>query len=158
MNVVFMKQYDRNLKQTIRSGKWFELSTVPFPSSLKQVFVAKVLDFWMAGRFRFNKKLFEDKSKDLKRELLQVVVLKHTPAVLVGDDGSSNITKYSGIEVEILDMLALAMNFTFDLYETEDALAEKWGSKDENGTFSGLLGEMVKLMISKEYKFERFTF
>lgn len=147
VNVVFMRQYDRHLKATIRSGKWFELSTVPFPLSLKQVFVSKVLDFWMAGRFRFNNKLFEDKSKNLQGEELQVVVLKHTPAVLIEDYGASNATiYYSGIEVEILKMLSIRMNFTFDLHETEDALAEKWGSKDENGSFSGLLGEMVKLM------------
>lgn len=40
--------------------------------------------------------------------------------------------------------LARAMNFTLQLYEPANADTEMWGRKDENGTYSGILGEMVK--------------
>ena len=147
MNVIFIKQQNKTPQTTIKSGKQFELSTVPFPTSMKDVFMTKRLDYWMAGRFRFNKKLFENKSKDLKGETFQAVVLIHTPAVLAETHESTNDTIYSGIEVEILKMLANVMNFSVNFYETNDSLTEKWGMKDENGTFSGLLGEMVNIWV-----------
>lgn len=39
--------------------------------------------------------------------------------------------------------MAQSINFTIEFYETPDASTEQWGKKSENGTFSGLLGEMV---------------
>lgn len=35
------------------------------------------------------------------------------------------------------------MNFTLQLYEPSDAETEMWGRKTPNGTYSGILGEMV---------------
>lgn len=35
------------------------------------------------------------------------------------------------------------MNFTVDLYESDDTVAEKWGRIWENGSATGLLNEMV---------------
>lgn len=39
--------------------------------------------------------------------------------------------------------LSKAMNFVYDLYETEDSATEKWGRKKSNGTMTGLLGEIT---------------
>lgn len=52
--------------------------------------------------------------------------------------------RLEGIEVEILKSLGKAMNFTPDIYETEDAGTQLWGREIENDTYSGLLGEMMQ--------------
>lgn len=44
---------------------------------------------------------------------------------------------------QILRAIAKTMNFSTSLYETEDAAREKWGIVSPNGSFSGILGEMV---------------
>lgn len=140
VNVVFIRQYDKYDKTSIKSGKWFEISTVPFPLPIKEVFVAKVLDYWTSGRYRFGRNLFTDKTEGLNGEELKIVVLSHTPAVFKNQ--ISDETVYSGIEVELIKVLSEVMNFTVEYYETPEADEEKWGSKSENGTFTGLLAEM----------------
>ena len=50
---------------------------------------------------------------------------------------------YSGIEINILNSMANIMNFSIDYYETFDTNEERWGRQLNNGSFSGLLGEMV---------------
>lgn len=45
---------------------------------------------------------------------------------------------------QILRAIAKTMNFSTNLYETEDAAREKWGSESPNGNYTGILGEMVK--------------
>lgn len=39
--------------------------------------------------------------------------------------------------------ISQSLNFTTDFYESDDADAEQWGVKNENGTYTGLIGEMV---------------
>lgn len=71
-----------------------------------------------------------------------VCVFKHTPGVF-SDFVNQNETAYSGLEVEIIRGISQSLNFTVEFYETEDAAIEQWGTKTENGTYTGLLGEMV---------------
>lgn len=44
---------------------------------------------------------------------------------------------------QILKTLAQKMRFKPKLYEPINAESQKWGHKQDNGSFSGLLGEMV---------------
>lgn len=82
------------------------------------------------------------------------------------ENNSLNDIIYSGIEIEvrkfneidrrkstkwktafsfqILRAIAKTMNFSTNLYETEDAAREKWGSVSPNGSYTGILGEMVR--------------
>lgn len=39
--------------------------------------------------------------------------------------------------------ISQSLNFTVEFYESEDAASEQWGSKTENNTYTGLIGEMV---------------
>lgn len=71
-----------------------------------------------------------------------VCVLNHTPGVFTMTV-NHNETIYSGLEVEIINGISQALNFTVEFYETEDAVAEQWGMQLENGSYTGLLGEMV---------------
>lgn len=71
-----------------------------------------------------------------------VCVLRHTPAVFA-IFSNQNESIYSGLEVEIINGISQALNFTVEYYETDDAVSEQWGMKSENGSYSGLLGEMV---------------
>jgi Ligand-gated ion channel/Ligated ion channel L-glutamate- and glycine-binding site len=135
VNVIFIRKCDMD-------RDWFELSTVPFPTRIKDVLVTKVVNFWTPpNHYRWKtKKIFEDKSNQhLNGEKLNVVVLQHTPTVSVGSDNSS----FSGLEIDIVKALMTVMNFTANFYETEDSDSERWGRKFGDGrNFSGLLGEM----------------
>lgn len=125
VNVLFVREYEdigRRGNETTddQAAIWFELSTVPFPLPIKEVFVSKQLDFWRMGRYRRGGKLFADKTKNLKGKIyhdlytsnivlilvsisigqsMNVVVLRHTPAVAAHVE--SNETVYSGLEVEV---------------------------------------------------------
>lgn len=71
-----------------------------------------------------------------------VCVLNHTPGVFTMSV-DQNETIYSGLEVEIINGISQALNFSVEFYETDDATTEQWGMKTPNGTYTGLLGEMV---------------
>lgn len=143
MNVIFLRQFTRYNKQTIRSGQWFEISTVPFPAPIQEIFVTKILDYWNSGHYVHKRNLFYDKTSDLNGEKIKVVVLRHNPAVFgSGVDEETGAQKFIGIEIELLRTFADKLNFHPDYYETEDSSEEKWGNMFQNGTYTGLLGEM----------------
>lgn len=167
VNVVFIRQYEHTSNRGNRSKTLssFELATVPYPLPIKQIFVSKNLDFWRGGRFRRGGKLTSDKTRNLNGQSMRTVVLKHTPAVSVSID-SSNETIYSGLEIQvgvstvnlnifnypsmelrsqILHGISESMNFTLDFYESDDANTEKWGTKSPNGSFTGIIGEIVSV-------------
>lgn len=68
VNVVFIRQYEQSFRsnRTATNGTAFELTTVPYPLPIRQVFVTKRLDFWRNGRYRHGIKLNIDKTKDLE--------------------------------------------------------------------------------------------
>lgn len=53
---------------------------------------------------------------------------------------------------QIIRGMSQTMNFTVEFYETFDASTEQWGTKSENGTYTGLLGDMVTLLASQQWK------
>lgn len=48
--------------------------------------------------------------------------------------------------------MSQALNFSVEFYESDDAASEQWGSKTENGSYTGLLGEMVRFSIDTATK------
>nr|QEI46869.1 ionotropic receptor 68a [Galleria mellonella] len=140
VNVIFLR-YHNKITGILKSKAWFDLSTVPFPNPIKKVFVSRRVDIWRNGRFHYNRTLFADKTSDLNGEVLDVVYLDHVPSVVVTMSNDSN--KVGGVEIEILNTLSEKMNFVPKLYEPINADIYKWGRKLPNGSFSGLLGEMV---------------
>lgn len=121
VNVIFVRRYEDKITKS-NSTELYELSTVPYPMPINEIFVSKNLDFWRNGRFRKATKLVGDRTKNLSGEKeidteniqgefeccvifflgqpMRVVNLPHTPAVHAQpiDD---NQTYYSGLEIEV---------------------------------------------------------
>lgn len=137
INVIFIRKYDTKSHRR----HWYELSTVPFPMPLKDRFVSRVVNFWIApDQFLKKKELFDaKKSKQLDGNELNAVVYPHSPAIM---KLSENKTTYTGIEIDLIRTMGEKMNFTVIFYESDDSEAEKWGKEYEVGNYSGLLGEM----------------
>lgn len=75
VNVIFVRQYEQSFKgnrTSATNNTAFELSTVPYPLPIRQVFVTKRLDFWRNGRYRYGTKLNIDKTSDLEGECTQI--------------------------------------------------------------------------------------
>ncbi|KAL0842467.1 hypothetical protein ABMA28_014563 [Loxostege sticticalis] len=140
INVIFLR-YHSKINGVRKSKAWFDLSTVPFPNPIKSVFVSRRVDIWNNGRFHYNRTLFANKTSNLNNETLNVVYLDHVPSVVVTK--TNDTSKVGGVEIEILNTLAEKMNFLPKLYQPINADLHKWGQKQANGSFSGLLGEMV---------------
>lgn len=69
VNVIFVRQYEQSFRgnrSVSLNNTAFELSTVPYPLPIRQVFVTKQLDFWHDGRYRHGVKLNVDKTSDLE--------------------------------------------------------------------------------------------
>lgn len=166
VNVVFIRPYERSHRQGAinKVGRLFEISTVPFPVPLREVFVLRRLDFWQGGRYRYGRDFFHDRTTNLLGEEFKAVVLVHTPGAMKesvistldetramnmdydNDTDYENVEKqmmsYSGLEVNIVNALSNVMNFTPIYYEPMDAETEKWGERRDNVSFTGVLGEM----------------
>uniref|UniRef100_A0A8W7MTN7 Ionotropic glutamate receptor L-glutamate and glycine-binding domain-containing protein n=1 Tax=Anopheles arabiensis TaxID=7173 RepID=A0A8W7MTN7_ANOAR len=175
VNVLFVRQLRDRRARLYKSGNdkfapVYELSTVPFPMQIKGVFYSKILNFWQGGKFRLaNSTFFDDKTKDLRRQEMRVVVLEHTPAVFKSattsvaipsshtndSDFSNNASahqltlsrtqsrsNYYGLEIELLKAISNAMHFQMVFYETSDADTERWGRLGGNGTLTGIIKEM----------------
>nr|ARO70548.1 antennal ionotropic receptor 68a-2 [Dendrolimus punctatus] len=140
VNVIFLK-YHRKITGVQKSKAWFDLSTVPFPNPIQGVFVPRRVDIWSKGKFHYNRSLFKDKTNNLNGETLNVVYLDHVPSVVVTTNNETK--KVGGVEIEILNTLSEKMNFHPKLYQPINADLHKWGQKQPNGSFSGLLGEMI---------------
>ena len=142
IHVIFIRRCDINRKPR------YELSTVPFPKRIEDVFVTRVINFWTpTSRYRWRKKAFEDKSdQTLNGVKLSAVVLQHTPTVfkkvIHRGEGKEERAEYSGLEIDLIDTLSSVMNFTVEFYESIDSDREKWGQKLSDMNFTGLLGEM----------------
>lgn len=144
INVLFIRLYSQKPYVSYkRAGLPFELSTVSFPSTVHNIFVANRIDIWQAGKYRYGKSLFVDRTANMKSEKLKVVLFPHTPAVTRNGDAKNYINMtYNGVEIKIMQALQHAMNFTAMYYELENSEEEKWGRLDENGSYTGVLKEM----------------
>ncbi|XP_026329995.1 glutamate [NMDA] receptor subunit 1 [Hyposmocoma kahamanoa] len=140
VNVIFVRHYKKILGN-IKSRAWFDLTTVPFPNPIRGVLVPRRVDIWKNGKFHYNRVLFADKTRNLNGEILNVVYLDHVPSVVILKSNESG--KIGGVEIEILNTLAGKMNYNAKLYQPVNIELYKWGHMQSNGSFSGLLGEMV---------------
>nr|XP_014283158.1 glutamate receptor ionotropic, delta-2 [Halyomorpha halys] len=140
VNVIFIRKFFEVNR--------YELMTVPFPSPIVHNWKPIRIDSWKSGKYQKNNELFIDKTSDLRGEIVHVAVFEYMPSVLkkvVEDDQSGNIMpiEYSGLEVLILRSLSDAMNFQILIYEPPNSKTEAWGKQQLNGSYTGLLGEMV---------------
>lgn len=55
--------------------------------------------------------------------------------------------EYKGLEIEIVKCLGKAMNFKPHFYESPDSEQERWGRQLQNGTYTGLIGQVVSQFV-----------
>ncbi len=60
--------------------------------------------------------------------------------------GANGRVVYEGIEVDVLDIIARVMNFSY-IYQTPEPVAT-WGVQMPNGSWTALIGETIALSIS----------
>ncbi|XP_018014677.2 glutamate receptor [Hyalella azteca] len=87
------------------------------------------------------KALFEDKLTDFEGAVLRVSTFEHPPSVLYHFDKDMNINERLGIDMNLLASLERVLNFK-SLYSEVNA-NELWGYQLENGTWLGLMGELI---------------
>lgn len=139
INVIFVRKYDT----TEHRRHWYELSTVPYPTPIYEVFVSRVVNYWIPpDQFLKKNELFsESKSQQLDGNELSACVFPHSPAVMkIGHNETEAI--YSGLEIDLIRAIGDKMNFEVNFYESADSDVAKWGSEIEMGNFSGVLDEM----------------
>lgn len=124
----------------------YELSTVPFPSTIKGVYVSKIVNYFIPpNRFLKKTELFDDKkSQQINGNFMNVVVYSHAPAIMkdYNNDGNKSQVHYTGLEIELINAIGSKMNFNLQFYEAIDSETEKWGRQLAGGNYTGLLREM----------------
>jgi len=141
INVIFIRKSQADKKTSL-----YELSTVPFPSTLRGIYVSKIVNYFIPpNRFLKKTELFDDKkSEQINGNLMNIVVYSHAPAIMkdYNNDGNKSEVHYAGLEIELINAIGKKMNFDLKFYEAIDSEFEKWGQKSAGGNFTGLLAEM----------------
>lgn len=67
INVIFVRQYELSFhgNRSSTNSTAFELTTVPYPVPIGDVFVTKRIDFWRNGRYQHASNLTFDKTSNL---------------------------------------------------------------------------------------------
>ncbi|XP_066594491.1 ionotropic receptor 21a-like isoform X2 [Prorops nasuta] len=152
INVIFIRHYNsyKNRSGQKSSTEPIHLETVHFPPHKGKLLVTKYVDTWYHNKFIFNNQHFPEKTGDLQNKTFRVAVFTHIPAVTEEskkycnrNSNLSNNTKALGVEFELMRIISKMKNFKADYYSPPDIETERWGTKMENQTFTGLLGEAV---------------
>ncbi|XP_056333313.1 glutamate receptor ionotropic, delta-1 isoform X1 [Danio aesculapii] len=71
---------------------------------------------------------------------LKVVTLLEEPFVMVAENILGQPKRYKGFSIDVLDALAKILGFKYEMYQVADA---KYGSPQANGTWNGMIGELI---------------
>lgn len=93
-------------------------------------------DFWTSGRFNKNVHLYDSASKDMHGCPIFFAVNNETLFMKLSNNSQDDLVFY-GVESEIILLLRDVYNFTIKILVSKDG--DPWGSKLENGTYTGLL-------------------
>ncbi|KAK1793437.1 hypothetical protein P4O66_011426 [Electrophorus voltai] len=72
---------------------------------------------------------------------LKVVTLLEEPFIMVAENILGQPKRYKGFSMDVLDTLAKTLGFKYEIYQVADG---KYGSLQANGSWSGMIGELVK--------------
>ena len=96
----------------------------------------KLKNMWKDGNMLLDKDIFpENKLHNLRGKKIRATSFEYPPFIYKENQ------KYKGYEVQLLEDLAQAVNFTFEIYNPSDGLL--WGSVSPNGTPTGLIRDMM---------------
>ncbi|XP_021323097.2 glutamate receptor ionotropic, delta-1 isoform X1 [Danio rerio] len=71
---------------------------------------------------------------------LKVVTLLEEPFVMVAENILGQPKRYKGFSIDVLDALAKILGFKYEMYQVADA---KYGSPQANGSWNGMIGELI---------------
>ncbi|XP_030642618.1 glutamate receptor ionotropic, delta-1 isoform X1 [Chanos chanos] len=71
---------------------------------------------------------------------LKVVTLLEEPFVMVAENILGQPKRYKGFSIDVLDALAKLLGFKYEIYQVADG---KYGSPLPNGSWSGMIGELI---------------
>ncbi|XP_066941538.1 ionotropic receptor 21a-like isoform X2 [Macrobrachium rosenbergii] len=109
-------------------------------SLISKIPVLEFLDSWVNGSFLNRNRLFAKKFEDFQRMPLRVATFEFAPSVVYARDESGRIVTRLGVDMEIIQGLAVIKNFTVEFVEV--SYEEKWGTKYPNGSWDGLMREV----------------
>ena len=66
--------------------------------------------------------------------------MQEEPFVMVSENVLGKPKKYQGFSIDVLDALSNYLGFNYEIYVAPD---HKYGSPQEDGTWNGLVGELV---------------
>ncbi|XP_071535261.1 ionotropic receptor 21a-like isoform X2 [Panulirus ornatus] len=104
-----------------------------------------LLDTWKDGKFHQNQNLFPSKLRDLQGVVLRVATFDHPPSVVYVHDEHHNIISRLGVDMQIVQTLARAKNFSAEF--TEVSHDELWGFELPNGSWVGLVGKVFNELV-----------
>ncbi|XP_016315873.1 glutamate receptor ionotropic, delta-1-like [Sinocyclocheilus anshuiensis] len=71
---------------------------------------------------------------------LKVVTLLEEPFVMVAENILGQPKRYKGFSIDVLDALAKILGFKYEIYQVADG---KYGSPQANGSWTGMIGELI---------------
>ncbi|KAL1257885.1 hypothetical protein QQF64_011129, partial [Cirrhinus molitorella] len=71
---------------------------------------------------------------------LKVVTLLEEPFIMVAENILGQPKRYKGFSIDVLDALAKILGFKYEMYQVADG---KYGSPQANGSWNGLIGELI---------------
>ncbi|KAK0174937.1 hypothetical protein PV327_010640 [Microctonus hyperodae] len=152
INAIFIHQFNsfRQKSGKIIRKEWVNLESISYPIDTNDFITTYHIDTWYNGKFRNGRKHFFNKTVNLKRKILQVAVFEHIPAVtkqwrkMHHHDNQNSGNEALGIEIEIIKIIAEKINFRSLFYRLPNINIDKWDESNENGNYSGLLGETME--------------
>uniref|UniRef100_A0A8C9TDI3 Glutamate receptor n=1 Tax=Scleropages formosus TaxID=113540 RepID=A0A8C9TDI3_SCLFO len=71
---------------------------------------------------------------------VKVVTLLEEPFVMVAENILGQPKRYKGFSIDVLDALAKMLGFKYEIYQVADS---KYGSQLPNGSWNGMIGELI---------------
>ncbi|XP_028331156.1 glutamate receptor ionotropic, delta-1-like isoform X3 [Gouania willdenowi] len=71
---------------------------------------------------------------------IKVVTLLEDPFVMVAENILGQPKRYKGFSIDVLDALAKNLGFKYEIYQVSDS---KYGSQLPNGSWNGMIGELI---------------
>ncbi|XP_078251479.1 glutamate receptor ionotropic, delta-1-like [Rhinoraja longicauda] len=77
---------------------------------------------------------------DMQGVILKVVTILEEPFVMVAENILGQPKRYKGFSIDVLDALAKNLGFKYEIYQATD---HKYGSQLPNGSWNGMIGELI---------------
>ncbi|XP_068237470.1 ionotropic receptor 21a-like [Palaemon carinicauda] len=99
----------------------------------------EVVDTWSQGKLHHGN-VFPRKFDNFHGAKVRVATFELEPFIVYAKDDNGNFIGRIGVDMQVIDGLSKAKNFTVDFYEVSDD--EKWGNKYPDGSWDGLMGQV----------------